>query len=257
MAAGPVVLLGQGEQYSDPDDWRELIRTRRIRRGVELPVRRDGLTTLVRPEDVPELAAVLDQVDPPGPPSEAVAATPRAPSAEAAASAVAPSEGRAVADARPVVTAPASAGSSAAPTLPTAAPRKRWRFGVWRWVFAFGALLLVRLCAQDGFGGLPAFGTRAETTPARGPGASAACARPHGWITQAACDDPEFARLRPALARAYAARLSGLSSEARASLAGQQARWQAARSVCRDRPDPASCLSERYRTRLAELRPHA
>lgn len=261
MEDGPVVLLGQGEQYADPADWRELIRTRRIRRGVELPVRRHGLTTLRRPEDVPELVAVLDAVDPPGPPSQTVASLERPPAASAPATAVPPSAARPAT--RAGVSAPAAPATAApgAPALPTAAPRKRWRFGVWRWVFALAALLLVRLCAHDGFGGLPSFGDRAGAPPAASSPSSqadaAACARPRGWIAKAACDDPEFARLRPVVARAYAARLAGLSGETRQALSDEQGRWQASRSACRSASDPGGCLSERYRARLAELQPRA
>lgn len=262
MAGGPVVLLGQGEQYDDPGDWRELMRVRRIRRGVELPVRRDGVTALLRPEDVPELAAVLDAVDPPEPPSQAVPLAPVAASPRRVGAPPGPSAGAAPGDGPPDAAGAPPAESAGSPAtghpLPTAAPRRRWRFGVWRWVLGFGALLLLRLCGGDGFGPLPALGSHADrAAPASAPSASgrrtSACDRPRGWIARAACDDPEFARLRPALARAYASRAAGLDGEARDALAAEQARWSAARTACRTADDPGACLVARYRTRIVEL----
>ncbi len=260
MAGGPVVLLGQGEQYDDPDDWRELIRGRRIRRGVELPVRREGLTALHRPEDVPELAAVLDEVDPPGPPSQTVAAHPPrgAPSLGLGGTSVPPAPvGLAQAATSPQQSPPDGGGPARRP-LPTAAPRRGWRFGLWLCLLGVGALLFLRLCARDGFGPLPGFGARSGRSASARDAASspetAACARPRGWIATAACGDLELARLRKALANAYAVRAAGLSADERAELAAEQARWQAGRSACRTTADPAACLAPRYRSRIAELK---
>lgn len=258
MAGAPVVLLGQGEQYEDPDDWRELIRARRIRRGLELSVRRDGVTTLVRPEDVPELAAVLDVVDPPGPPSQ-IPPTPSAP-ARAPGTAVPLAGGERRPDPAARSVEPAEAAEGAPPpsrTLPTAAPRRGWRPALLLVAIGVGALLVLRLCSADGFGPAPAFGDRAARGMSASPGsasrATAGCARPRGWIAKAACDDPDLARLRPVLARAYAARVAGLEGAAREALVAEQARWQASRAACRAEADPAACLATRYRTRIAEL----
>ena len=260
MAGGPVVLLGQGEQYDDPDDWRELIRDRRIRRGVELAVRRDGLTFLRRPEEVPELAVVLDAVDPVGAPSQPALAVAKGAPALGGTSVppTSSAENRAAGLATPAAVPPGAAGQPApARALPTAAPRRKWRFGVWRWVIGLGALLLLRLCAHDGFGPFPAFGGLASSlTPGRVDAASrsAGCERLRGWIARAACGDPELQRLRPALGRAYAVRAQALRPSARPALAAAQARWQDGRSACRFEPDPAACLEDRYRARIAELR---
>ena len=263
MEHGPVVLLGQGEQYADPDDWRELIRTRRIRRGVELLIRRDGVTTLLRPEEAPELAAVLDAVDPPWPPSQAAppAAGPpgRPPSPSPPVSSV-PLSPRPAAPRgmRPTSPSTPSAASPPPAALPTAAPRRRSFLAVWWWVIAVGVLLFVRLCAPDGFGSPPAFGARADEGADYAPGSDGrgreACTRARGWIARAACRDPGFARLRPSLAQAYTARAARSPAADRAALADEQRRWTAGRGVCRTDAAPGACLARLYRERIAELR---
>ena len=253
MAGGPVVLLGQGEQYDDPDDWRELMRARRIRRGVEVAVRRDGLTALHRPENVPELAAVLDAVDPPGPPSATAVPTSAPPSRPATTVGGASTIADGVLTGAPPGAPPPAPGAPGAPgrASPPRA-RKRWPFGVWRWVIGAGVLLLLRFCAPEGFGPLPALGERAHGAAAQP--SSAVCLRVRGWIARAACGDPELQRLRPALARAYAARAQATAPRSRPALAAAQGRWQEARSACRLETEPAACLEDRYRARLAELR---
>lgn len=61
---GPILLIGQGEQYWDEEDWRELVRSKRLRRGMDVAVREHGQTAFQRVEDVPGLRAILDQLDP-------------------------------------------------------------------------------------------------------------------------------------------------------------------------------------------------
>lgn len=62
--SGPILLIGQGEQYWDEQDWRELVRSKRIRRGTDVAVREYGQTAFRPVEDVPGLRRILDELDP-------------------------------------------------------------------------------------------------------------------------------------------------------------------------------------------------
>ena len=64
------ILLGQGEQYYEPDEWRQLIRDGRLTRGMILRIRRDGLTRDADIESVSELATLLNELDPRDPSAE-------------------------------------------------------------------------------------------------------------------------------------------------------------------------------------------
>lgn len=57
------IYVGQaGEKYSDPEEWRELIRSKRLARATLIPVRRGGVLQHLQAHEVPELAAVFNDM---------------------------------------------------------------------------------------------------------------------------------------------------------------------------------------------------
>ncbi|MDX5983231.1 TonB family protein [Sphingomonas echinoides] len=73
------------------------------------------------------------------------------------------------------------------------------------------------------------------------------------WIDRTLCGDASLKALDAQLTEAYRAARGSASTDGKAQILEAQRTWLGRRDVCEGQPDPANCLAEAYRSRIAEL----
>jgi uncharacterized protein YecT (DUF1311 family) len=80
------------------------------------------------------------------------------------------------------------------------------------------------------------------------------CGKAKSWTEKTICSSDRLSALDLELALAYARLLRTTTGEQQKALTRGQTKWWASREECRKTKDPATCLEERYTSRIAALK---
>lgn len=265
-------------ELASESDWRRAVMRGHVGRDTPVTVfAGDAGPTMLPAGQVPELAALFDEVELPSAPPPPAAAPPSLAAAPPAPAAPRPHAPRGSAD--PIHVAGAAAGGRAVPAPDVPMPGSTGRAGragdgdaarLGRGSLAlviglFIALLTVgvtRSCAtrpapvQEP----PANMKEIPASPPRSVAAAPAtfatsfdCGRATSLAERTICGDAELARADSDLAALYARRQAALGSAAHGVLRQTQRSWMTRRARCADEAEMRSCLLRAYAERTAAL----